>query len=115
MSGPSSDRNLLLGILALQMDFISRDALIEAMHDWTLDKSRSLSEILVRQGALEAAERSARESLVERHIARHGGDTEKSLSTLEPVVHTRTVNARVARRSRYSRQPEQGRHHTHDE
>ena len=49
MNGPSSDRNLLLGIVALQMDFISRDALIEAMHAWTLDKARSLSEILVEE------------------------------------------------------------------
>jgi hypothetical protein len=33
MSTPhaSADRNLLFGILALQMDFISRDALIAAM------------------------------------------------------------------------------------
>jgi hypothetical protein len=30
----SADRNLLLGILALQMDFISRDALIQAMNVW---------------------------------------------------------------------------------
>ncbi len=58
MNGPSSDRNLLLGIVALQMDFISRDALIEAMHDWTLDKTRSLSEILVENGALDPADRS---------------------------------------------------------
>ncbi len=53
MNGFSSDRNLLLGIVALQMDFISRDELIAAMHGWTLDKTRSLSEILVRNGALD--------------------------------------------------------------
>src|SRR5260370_170700 len=29
-----ADRNLLFGILALQMDFIRRDALIAAMHAW---------------------------------------------------------------------------------
>ncbi len=28
---PAAERNLLFGILALQMDFISRDALIAAM------------------------------------------------------------------------------------
>jgi hypothetical protein len=38
MGAPSSDRNLLLGIVALQMDFITRDALIEALHQWTLEK-----------------------------------------------------------------------------
>jgi hypothetical protein len=39
-SRPGADRNLLFGILALQMDFIQRDALIAAMHAWVLDKTR---------------------------------------------------------------------------
>ena len=91
MNGFSSDRNLLLGIMALQMDFISRDELIEAMHAWTLDKTRSLSEILVKRGALDPVERSVLESLVERHVARHGGDPEKSLSSLELVVPSRST------------------------
>ena len=34
---PSADRNLLFGILALQMDFIGRDQLVEAMGAWVLD------------------------------------------------------------------------------
>ena len=59
MNGRSSDRNLLLGILALQMDFIPRDALIRAMHRWTLDKRRSLSEILVELAALDPSDRLA--------------------------------------------------------
>jgi hypothetical protein len=46
----SADRNLLFGILALQMDFISRDALIKAMHAWVLDKHKPLGQILVEQG-----------------------------------------------------------------
>src|SRR6516225_1720220 len=49
---PTADRNLLFGILALQMDFIDRDQLIAAMHAWVLDKQTSLGEILLRQGAL---------------------------------------------------------------
>ncbi len=39
---PSADLNLLFGILALQMDFISRDALIRAMHAWVLAKAKPL-------------------------------------------------------------------------
>jgi hypothetical protein len=38
MSAAAADRNLLFGILALQMDFISRDALIQGMNAWVLDK-----------------------------------------------------------------------------
>ena len=46
MSDGRADRNLLFGILALQMDFIARDALIGAMNAWVLDKARSLGDIL---------------------------------------------------------------------
>ena len=38
----SADRGLLFGILALQMDFISRDALIAGLHAWVLNKAKSL-------------------------------------------------------------------------
>jgi hypothetical protein len=51
-----ADRNLLFGILALQMDFISRNALITAMHAWVLDKGKPLSQILLDQDALGADE-----------------------------------------------------------
>ncbi len=44
-----TDRNLLFGILALQMDFISRDALVAAMNAWVLDKGRPLGQFLVDQ------------------------------------------------------------------
>ena len=77
-----SDRNLLFGMLALQMDFISRSALIEGMQAWLLDKSRSLGEILVERGALIAANRSLLEPLVEAHIKQHGGDARRSLAAL---------------------------------
>ena len=57
MSGPhlpqhALDRNLLLGTLALQLDFIRPEALIAAMHAWAAAKTRSLGQILVEQGAL---------------------------------------------------------------
>src|SRR5262245_65353429 len=58
MSQAASDRNLLFGILALQMDFISRDALVAAMHAWVLDKQKSLGGILVACGALARGHRA---------------------------------------------------------
>jgi hypothetical protein len=44
---PEADRNLLFGLLALQMDFITRDALVEATHAWVLDKIKPLGQVLV--------------------------------------------------------------------
>jgi serine/threonine-protein kinase len=80
----AADRNLLLGILALQMDFVSRDALIAAMHAWALDKAKPLGLILCERGALTAAERAPLEALVDRHLARHDHDPDKSLAALRP-------------------------------
>ena len=45
MATASADRNLLFGILALQMDFISREALITAMNAWVLTKSKPLGQL----------------------------------------------------------------------
>jgi eukaryotic-like serine/threonine-protein kinase len=51
-SANAADRNLLFGILAVQMNFISKDALVNAMHAWVLDKQRLLGQILLDQKAL---------------------------------------------------------------
>src|SRR5262249_53640030 len=73
---------LLFGILALQMDFISRDALIAAMNAWVLHKHRPLGQILVSQGALAPEDHALLEPMVARHVRLHGGDPAKSLSAL---------------------------------
>ena len=49
-----ANRNLLYGVLALQMDFISRQQLIAATAAWTEDKSRRLDQMLLEQHALDA-------------------------------------------------------------
>src|SRR5438876_292428 len=77
-----ADRNLLFGIFALQNDFVTCDELVEAMNAWVLVKHRPLSDILRERGALGAEEFALLEALVERQLARHGGDVEKSLEAL---------------------------------
>ncbi len=76
-----SDRNLLFGMLALQMDFISRDALVEGMQAWMMNKSKSLGELLVERGMLAAEDHGLLDPLVEAHIRKHGG-AEQSLAVL---------------------------------
>jgi WD40 repeat protein len=82
MSPANSDRNLLFGVLALQMDFLGRDALIAAMHSWVFDKTKPLGAILVEQNALRADELDAIDILVQKHLDRHLGDVEKSLAAV---------------------------------
>jgi WD40 repeat protein/serine/threonine protein kinase len=81
-SRPGADRNLLFGILALQMDFIQRDALIVAMNAWVLDKAKPLGQILVEQQALRPDQRAALDVLVAMHLECHDNDPEKSLAAI---------------------------------
>src|SRR5262245_19878981 len=86
MSAPvSADRNLLFGILALQMDFVTRDQLVAAMNAWVLTKSRPLGEILVEQNALPISKRILLEPLVDQHVKDHAGDPAQSLAALSSV------------------------------
>ena len=82
----AADRNLLFGVLALQLDFITRDQLIEGMHIWVLERSKPLAEILEAKGFLAKADGDLLVLLVGRHIAQHGGEAEVSLKTLSIVT-----------------------------
>jgi len=93
---PAADRNLLFGILALQMDFICRDALIQAMNTWVLDKAKSLGQILVEQGALRQDAHNLLEPLVRKHLEMHGNDAEKSLATVSSVGSVRQELQQIA-------------------
>jgi serine/threonine-protein kinase len=95
-SPASADRNLLLGILALQMDFVSRDALLKAMHAWVLEKHRPLGAILVEHGALAPEERALVEAVVHRHVQNHGGDPQRSLAALSSIHSARQNLEQVA-------------------
>ncbi len=77
-----SDRNLLFGILALQMDFITRDALVVAMQAWVFDKAKPLGQILVAQEALSGERHALLEALIQEHLKRHEGDPHKSLTAV---------------------------------
>ena len=81
-SRSGADRNLLFGVLAMQMDFVTREALIAAVSAWVLDKSRPLDRILVEQGALAIDERDLLEPLINKHLERHGGDPGRSLASV---------------------------------
>jgi serine/threonine-protein kinase len=103
MSATDADRNLLCGVLALQMDFVSRDQLIEAMNAWLLCKSTPLARILCQRGALNERRASILDALVEEHLACHSNDPRQSLSavTLAPPLrhHLQGLNDADVQRS----------------
>jgi serine/threonine protein kinase len=93
---PAADRNLLCGILALQMDFINRDALIQAMNAWVLDKAKPLGQILQEQGALRPDTLTLLEALVQKHLELHGQDAQHSLAALSSLGSVRKNLEQVA-------------------
>ena len=81
-----TDRNLLFGIMALQMDFIGRDALIEALRDWTTQKDQPVGQILVERGDLSVSRRELLEPLVDEHVRQHDHDPAASLAAISSVI-----------------------------
>jgi hypothetical protein len=93
---PAADRNLLFGILALQMDFIGREALIAAMNAWVLDKSKALGQILLEQGKLTPLRLQLLEALVSEHLQAHQADAQQSLAALSSASSVRQALQGVA-------------------
>ncbi len=77
----SADQNLLFGIMALQMELIDRDQLIDALHGWAKAKDRPVGEILVDAGAIDQVTCRLLGELLAKRIARHDGNVEESLAS----------------------------------
>jgi serine/threonine protein kinase len=88
MASASADQNLLFGILALQMDFVTREQLISAMNAWVLQKNTPLAELLRQQGTLGADEHELLCALVQKHLRRHGDDAARSLAAVTALGST---------------------------
>ncbi|HEY1381626.1 MAG TPA: protein kinase, partial [Gemmataceae bacterium] len=96
MSAASADRNLLLGILAVQLDFVTKDALLAAMNAWLLDKATPLGDILCDRGDLSPERLQLLTALVAEHLKQHGDDAQQSLAALSGGEAIRRSLAAVA-------------------
>ena len=68
----NAERNLLIGMVALEMEFINRDQLIAAMQLWVLDKNRALGQILLDHENLSTEEHAVLNAVVDKHFERRG-------------------------------------------
>lgn len=82
MSNGATDRNLLVGILALQMELIDQTKLIGAMKAWIFQKSTNLEDILVQQGFINQESKEFLRAMAEKHIELHNNDAGKSIAAL---------------------------------
>jgi hypothetical protein len=83
----SRDADLLFAILALQMDFVTREQLVECGALWASDESKALPDILAEKGYLGVEERLALDGLVAAKVGRSGcaSDSIASLSLDEEL------------------------------
>src|SRR5437764_491736 len=86
-----ADRNTLFGTLAVQMGFVTRDKLREALAEWARDKSRSVGDVLCAWGTLAEDERRLLDAMVAKHLVRHGNDPARSLAAISPDPSVREV------------------------
>jgi eukaryotic-like serine/threonine-protein kinase len=91
----TADRDLLFGLLALQIGLIDQEHLIAAFRAWAGNKSRPMADYLTERGDLDEDDRAAVDALVARHLKKHGGSTEKSLAAIPAGVSTRESLARI--------------------
>lgn len=89
MSKGSTDRNLLVGILALQMEFIDHVKLINAMQAWIFQKPTNLEDLLHQQQAINQETREFLKAMAEKHIQLHDNDAGKSIAALSSVSSVR--------------------------
>jgi hypothetical protein len=90
-----ASRNLLFGLLALQNNFIDRDALLDAFNRWTRDKVRPLGEILFERAALTRDEFALLDALVAKRLERFANDPQKSLAALTSIGSVREDRSRI--------------------
>ena len=76
MAESTLDRDLLFGVTALRMDFVSRDGLIAALRAWNQELEQPLDQVLVERGALTEDERSLLAPLVGKQLEQLGDDPE---------------------------------------
>lgn len=89
MDAEIQDRNLLVAVIALQMDYISQNELVEAMKDWVFDKSETMEAILERRKFLKAEHAEFLKAIVLQHMNVHKNDIAESLASLSGFSSTR--------------------------
>ena len=78
----AGDRNLLFGILAVQLDYVRGWQFMEGANQWMLSKKTPLGCVLVAKGYLSDEDRKFIDTIVEKHVSR-SGSPQKSLESLQ--------------------------------
>lgn len=88
MDSQFQDRNLLVAVIALQMEYISQSQLVDAMKDWIFDKSEHMESILERKAFISSSHSEFLKGIVHQHLNVHQNDIPKSLAALSAFSST---------------------------
>lgn len=82
LDATNTERNILFGAIALQVDLINAEQFAEACTVWSVRKADSLADVLVERGWLKADDTAHLEYLLERKIQKNGSDPRLSLAAV---------------------------------
>src|SRR4051794_33189231 len=74
MTTDPTDRNLLVGALALRLSFLTPEALAEALNAWAGDHRRPFAQLLEERGYLTAARRGLLEAAIDNQSSSPGSE-----------------------------------------
>src|SRR4051794_31946404 len=77
-----TDRNLLFGVLALQLELINQEQFADACAGWAIRKDTSLPDLLIERRWITAQDRDEVNRLMERKVKKNQGDVRRSLGTV---------------------------------
>ena len=77
-------RDLLFGVIALQLGLVSQEQFVEVMAALPHQRKRRAEELFGERGYLDDAQRQALSGLIEVQLGRHDGDAARSLDALPP-------------------------------
>jgi hypothetical protein len=83
------DRNLLFGVIAVRLAFVTPEDLAEVSRDWSENPSSDLGELLVSRGCISEETRALITPIVEAELNEHDGDAGATLESFggEAAVH----------------------------
>ena len=81
------DRNLLFGVLAVQLRGVTSAQLVEVAAAWAAEPSVSVAQRLVEKGILKEDDRALLEKLVDDAVRAHGGNTGEVLELFSGEEH----------------------------
>ncbi len=80
MAASQTDRNLLFGVIALQLDILDQSQFAEACAVWALHMGRPMADLLEERGWITPEDRQEITRNLERKLRKHRGDVHASLA-----------------------------------